>query len=126
MAKLFEPRPPLRYVEQIDIQPSERKTAYINGIGSFLGKLEEYKGIEFPKEEFIETAQAREQRLKKEKQVLNKKKLDEDFAKWKPSEDPHIKGDPYSTLFVGRLDYEVTEIELQKEFSRYGAIEKVS
>lgn len=122
---MFEPRPPLRYVEQIDTPPTDRQTAHISGIGSFLDKLKEYKQVEFPKEEFIETPQLKEQRLKREKQLLNKKKLDEDFANWDPSTDPHIKGDPYNTLFVGRLDYEVTEIDLQKEFSKYGPIERV-
>jgi len=115
----------LRYVEQIDIKPSERRTAHITGISSFLDKLKEYKNIDFPKEEPIETPQLKAQRLKKEKQLLNKQKLDQDFSKWNPLEDPHIKGDPYKTLFIGRLSYEVTEIDLQKEFSKYGAIERV-
>lgn len=113
-------------MEQIDIEPSQRKTAYITGIGAYLDKLKEYKQIDFPKEEFEESPRMKEQKLKKEKQLLNRKKLDEDFANWNPSEDPHIKGDPYRTVFVGRLNYEVTEIDLQKEFSKFGTIERVS
>ncbi|CCH44355.1 Polyadenylate-binding protein, cytoplasmic and nuclear [Wickerhamomyces ciferrii] len=109
----------------VNTAPKERKTAFITGIGSFLDKLKEYKQIDYPKEQFEETPVLKQQREKREKQLLNKQKLDEDFAKWNPSEDPHIKGDPYKTLFVGRLNYEVTEIDLQKEFSKYGEVERV-
>ena len=44
----------------------------------------------------------------------------------KPAEDPQIRGDPYKTLFVARLSYDVKEIDLEKEFGRYGPIERVS
>ena len=43
-----------------------------------------------------------------------------------PSEDPQIRGDPLRTLFVARLSYDVKESDLEKEFGRYGPIERVS
>lgn len=43
----------------------------------------------------------------------------------KPSEDPNVKGDPFKTLFVGRLSYDVTEKDLEREFGRFGPIERV-
>lgn len=43
----------------------------------------------------------------------------------KPDEDPKISGDPLRTLFLARLAYDVTEKDLEQEFSRYGPIEKV-
>lgn len=125
MLKLFEPRPPLEYLEPIDIEPSKRKTTDISGIGSFLTKLEDYTKEEYPKIEHEETAQMKEQRLKREKKQQNKEKMDADFANWNPNEDPSVKGDPYCTVFVGRLDYATTEIDLQKEFTKFGPIERV-
>jgi U1 small nuclear ribonucleoprotein len=43
----------------------------------------------------------------------------------KPQEDPKIKGDAFKTLFVARLNYDVDEKDLQREFGRFGPIERV-
>jgi RNA recognition motif-containing protein len=43
----------------------------------------------------------------------------------RPKDDPKIDGDPLKTLFLARLSYDVTEKDLEQEFSRYGPIEKV-
>lgn len=42
-----------------------------------------------------------------------------------PAEDEEAVGDPYKTLFVGRLPHSVTEADLRKEFGVYGALERV-
>lgn len=42
-----------------------------------------------------------------------------------PSEDPQIRGDPFRTLFVSRLSYDVKEADLEREFGRFGPIERV-
>ena len=42
-----------------------------------------------------------------------------------PKSDQQARGDPYCTLFVSRLSYETTEHDLEKEFSRFGPIERV-
>jgi U1 small nuclear ribonucleoprotein len=34
-------------------------------------------------------------------------------------------GDPYRTLFIARLSYEVTEEDLRREFEMYGQIERL-
>ncbi len=36
-----------------------------------------------------------------------------------------MRGDPYKTLFVSRLSFDATEQDLQEEFGRYGALERV-
>lgn len=43
----------------------------------------------------------------------------------KPQEDPNIRGDAFKTLIVARLSYNATEQDLEQEFSRFGAIERV-
>jgi U1 small nuclear ribonucleoprotein 70kDa len=43
----------------------------------------------------------------------------------KPHEDPNIRGDAFKTLIVARLSYEATEQDLEREFGRFGAIERV-
>lgn len=42
-----------------------------------------------------------------------------------PEKDPQARGDPYRTLFVTRLSYDVKEADLEREFSRFGPIERV-
>ncbi|CAH0494014.1 unnamed protein product [Peronospora farinosa] len=39
--------------------------------------------------------------------------------------DPQIQGDPYATLFVGRLHFDTTEETLRKFFNDYGAIRRL-
>ena len=43
----------------------------------------------------------------------------------KPKEDPRVQGDAFKTLFVSRLNYTTTEDDLEREFSRYGPIERI-
>ncbi len=43
----------------------------------------------------------------------------------KPQEDPNIRGDAFKTLIVARLSYDATEQDLEREFGRFGAIERV-
>ena len=43
-----------------------------------------------------------------------------------PNSDQQARGDPYCTLFVSRLSYDATEHDLEKEFNRFGPIERVS
>lgn len=42
-----------------------------------------------------------------------------------PATDPKISGDAFKTLFVGRLSYEATKVDLEREFGRFGPIDKV-
>ena len=42
-----------------------------------------------------------------------------------PQDDEEICGDPYKTLFVGRLPREVTEKDLLREFELYGPIDRL-
>lgn len=42
-----------------------------------------------------------------------------------PTKDSQARGDPFKTLFVARLSYEVKESDLEREFGRFGPIERV-
>ena len=43
----------------------------------------------------------------------------------KPENDPQIRGDAFKTLFVARLHYDTKEADLEREFGRFGPIERV-
>jgi RNA recognition motif-containing protein len=43
----------------------------------------------------------------------------------KPDDDSQIRGDAFKTLFVARLSYDAKEADLEREFGRFGPIERV-
>lgn len=43
----------------------------------------------------------------------------------KPNDDPLIRGDAFKTLIVARLSYDADERDLEREFGRFGPIERV-
>jgi len=121
---LFAPRPALRYLPPTDHAPQDRRTARIDGIAQFLPELAAYKDQDdfTPTESWLE----RRDRLKEEKKAAVAKKLEDGLVAYKPKDDPNARDtDPYRTLFVGRLPFDVGENGLLREFDRYGAIDKV-
>ncbi|KAG6612779.1 RNA-binding domain-containing protein [Phytophthora cinnamomi] len=46
-------------------------------------------------------------------------------ARFDASKDPQIQGDPYATLFVGRLSFDTTEETLRGVFEQFGAIRRL-
>ncbi|RYP77295.1 hypothetical protein DL769_003444 [Monosporascus sp. CRB-8-3] len=120
---LFAPRPPLRWVPHPDLPPEQRKTANITGVGEYLPALAAYKDKDgyVPTESWLQMRD----RKKLEKKAKQEKLLTEGPLKYKPNEDPNIRGDPFKTLIVARLSYEANEHDLEKEFGRFGPIERI-
>ncbi|KAH8176300.1 RNA recognition motif domain-containing protein [Sarocladium implicatum] len=120
---LFAPRPPLRWVEPPDYAPEKRKTAPIDGLVSFLPALEEYKktDVYHPTESWLQ----RRDRKKQEKIDAVEALKTEAPKTYKPNEDPNIRGDAFKTLIVARLSYEADERDLEREFGRFGPVERI-
>ncbi|KAL2156416.1 hypothetical protein VTH82DRAFT_1161 [Thermothelomyces myriococcoides] len=120
---LFAPRPPLRWVPPCDHPPEERRTASISGIAQYLPAMAEYeREYEYhPTESWLERRD-RKQREKKEKL---EKLLTEGPKHYNPHADPNIRGDAFKTLIVARLDYNADERDLEREFGRFGPIERI-
>lgn len=78
---------------------------------------QDYKGSE--------TFEEAKQRRREEKKTKHLEGLKRGLVEYNPNEDTQVRGDPYKTLFISRLSYEVTEDDLQREFGRYGPIERV-
>ena len=125
LLQLFQPRPPVRYLQPLDNAPDEKasKSSEITGIAAFLGELQDYKEQDDyqPTESWLQ--QRDRKRLEKQQQAAEMQK--DDFQGFQPSEDPKIKGDALKTLFVGRLSYDVKEQDLEREFGRFGPIERI-
>jgi U1 small nuclear ribonucleoprotein len=120
---LFQPRPPLRYVPPIDRAPEDVKKSTIGGVADFLGDLKKY-GEEVPYNA-TESWLQRKWRQKLEKKERLNKQLTESLQIYEPSNDPQARGDPFRTLFVARLSYDVKESDLEREFGRFGPIERI-
>ncbi len=147
---LFAARPALRYLPPSDHAPEERKTSNITGVAAFLPALEDYKE-EVPYEP-TESWLQRKDRLKLEKKERQEKLVNEglslSMAMSNPplsnpcflgyvgelgltcvvverEDDPNIRGDAFKTLFVARLSFDTTEKDLEREFGRFGPIERV-
>jgi|SRR5579862_1740767 len=131
---LFAPRPPLRYVLPPDTAPEKRKTTQVSGIAKYLSELPKHD------QDYTPTDTAEQQKIKRReaKAAWIQKSLREGVENCifslsvfrltdvdDPANDPQARGDPYCTLFVSRLSYETTEHDLEKEFSRFGPIERI-
>lgn len=120
---LFAPRPPLRYIPPGDRAPDDCKKSTIGGVASFIGELQKY-GEEVPYNA-TESWLQRRARQKIEKKEHMERLISESAEKYDPANDAQIRGDPFRTLFVARLSYEVKESDLEREFGRFGPIERI-
>ena len=122
---LFQPRPPVRYIPPLDDSPEEKGTkgSTLGGLATFLPQIDDYKENDDynPTESWLQT---RDRRRAERKQRIEDMQKD-DFQGFKPDDDPKIKGDALKTLFVGRLAYDVKESDLEREFGRFGPIERI-
>lgn len=123
---LFQPRPPLRYMPPNDHPPEDRRTRRVDGIAQFVPMLQQKKLDAVQEPPATESWLERRDRKMLEKQAQQKWLVEEGYRElYKPSEDPNIRGDAFKTLFVSRLPYVCTTKDLEKEFGRFGPIERV-
>lgn len=122
---LFQPRPPVRYIPPQDTAPETKAKheSQIGGLAAFLPQLNEYKATDHYEATESWLQKRDRQRVEKREKLAEMQK--EDFKGFKPESDPKIKGDAFKTLFVGRLAYDVKESDLEREFGRFGPIERI-
>lgn len=118
---LFAPRPSLRYLAAPDFAPEERITAQVSGVAQYMQAFKEHDVPYHPTESWLQ----KRDRLRLEKKQATEKLLTEGAAAFNPAEDPRIRGDAFKTLFISRLSYDTDDKDLEKEFGRFGPIERV-
>lgn len=120
---LFQPRPPLRYVTPINRAPEDVKKSTIGGIAQYLPEIKKYEEeIPYTATESWIQRKWREKLQKKERVHSQVNEAVQDFD---PTKDSQARGDPFKTLFVARLSYDVKESDLEREFGRFGPIERI-
>jgi len=119
---LFAPRPALRYINPSDHAQRERHTTHVDGVAAFLPELKNYEDDYKPTESWLQ----RRDRVKQEKKAATEHNLTKGAADFNPNDDPEIRGDALKTLMVARLSYDTDKKDLEREFGRYGPIERVN
>lgn len=142
---LFQPRPPLRYLPPGDRAPDDCQKSTISGVAQFLADAKTLADeVPYNATESWVQRKLREKTEKKEqleKQIADGlqnctfylfhicffyfKRLMWLYLTDNPDKDPQARGDPFRTIFVSRLSYEAKEADLEREFSRFGPIERV-
>ncbi|TVU32056.1 hypothetical protein EJB05_23774 [Eragrostis curvula] len=138
LLRLFDPRPPLEYKPPAE----KRELPAYSGIAQFVSQFAEPGDTEYappvPKSEtryvlmiscednynFLIGYAEKKAKVRELKLEQGATKVAEGLQKYDPQSDPNATGDPYKTLFVGRLSYETSERNLKKEFEAYGPIKR--
>ncbi|CEQ41133.1 SPOSA6832_02825, partial [Sporobolomyces salmonicolor] len=102
-----------------DEKPKDAAAATTNGTDA---KKSEVAPLDAEGEALVLTEEEKFQARRRERQRRREEAMSKQYD---PSADEEICGDPYKTLFVGRLPLDVTEKELLREFEIYGPLERV-
>eukprot|EP00775_Hariotina_reticulata_P007227 gene7227-7440_t len=147
LLRLFAPNPPLRHFSS-NCKPKKKPRVTMSGIGQFVDQFAvpgdtEYEpplpsAEQFPEPRLVrnseyslqvrlyeETKPEKLRRLQEWRSEKAKRDIEEKLHSYDPNNDPMIEGDPYKTLFLSRLSYEVTERKLRHEFEEYGPIKRI-
>lgn len=125
VSRLFKPRPPLAYKKPVDYSLENRQTCpHITGVSETLNNALALYLNDFP--QGSDNKHLQEYEKAADHKDSEQRQLKHNLSKWDPHNDPNMKDtDPYRTIFIGRLPYDISELELQRKFSEFGDIEKV-
>lgn len=118
--KLFAPDLPFLYKPPVGYAPETRATPKITGISQWKLALDGYK------KQFASSTQKPEPKILKS--GAHQQSLQRQLNEWEDTEafaQNEFLKDPYKTVFVSRLYYWLTELDITKHFNRFGAIESV-
>lgn len=131
--RLFAPKLPIPFYPPVDHAPEARRTIELTPISHLKSKYTHYIEQELP-ELSKSTPEKSDSQLRFEKVHQRKSAQQQSFARqlddWNNPEllqqhEQEFMKDPYRTVFIARLDYSLSEIEISKHFSRFGPIESV-
>ncbi|CAG8548940.1 7491_t:CDS:2, partial [Paraglomus occultum] len=101
--------------------PAKRSGPLITGVGQYIQLLKDYDPDYVP----TETVEEKKKRKLEEKKKRVEEAIKKGLEEWDPNKDENVTGDPYKTLFVARMNYDITEKDLRREFEMYGPIENI-
>jgi len=132
---LFHAGPSLLYLRPV----TKKKLCFFGGVAKHIKQLEETPnsvnnrpvGKYFINKEYqhqvrlAETLLEKKTREDKERLERQSSELLVKAAHYDPTTDPNVQGEPFKTLFVGRLSRNATERKLRKEFEVFGSLSRI-
>lgn len=115
---LFTPRPPPQHLPPCVVKPLIKTS----GCAEY---VEFFSTDPPPPREPWESPLERKARRHREKVQAHKAAQKKIIDTYDPHKDANASGDPFKTLFVGRISYDTTEKKLKREFEVFGSIKKV-
>lgn len=134
---MFAPRPPMKWYPP---PAKPKKTQRMGGVANAVREFEEGRGDEEVNEgappaglgarkpSGVYAIVTKRERAEKKREIQEEKSralAKEGARTYAPNDDPNATSDPYRTLFIGRLSYDVDEEKLKREFEYYGAVSSV-
>lgn len=123
--KLFTPKLPPVYTKPADYPIERRCTSLITPISQwkeqYAAYVKELTTLDENQPRTISATQSAQEKAKKRREAI-KNSLLRQQNEWAP---PNIDKSPYNTVFVLRLDYSATELDLSEAFKSYGVIESI-
>jgi len=120
---LFTARPPIPFKPPPDgLKKRKNETPYI-GLSAF---MKDFETSVPPPPTKGETREQRDDRKRQEKKDYADSKLEQKASTWDPHTDSNASGDPFKTLFIGRIKFETSENKLRREMEEYGPVRNIS
>jgi U1 small nuclear ribonucleoprotein len=108
----FRARPMLEYIEPAPVKNYKPK-GYQPLIDDFSNIMDRFEDVDEQPVPYISKSEMKA-KLKKEKMITNVKRQKEEIRNYRPDEDSKIRGDPYKTIFVSKLNFETDEKIIEK------------
>jgi U1 small nuclear ribonucleoprotein len=132
--QLFTPKPPLLFIPSSDYPIESRSTPAITPINQWKSQVQDHiarlKKLEADRPPPQLTKHQLQVKIAKEKLDRLHKSKRRQLDDWNNLELLHkrekeVMKDPYRTVFVSRIDYALTELDLSEKFSKFGVIESI-
>lgn len=137
--KLFAPGLPIPYADPIDYPIERRKTKSIAPVSDQKDVIDQYiqhLKAPLPSEQPVTNDQAAENRPElilqrtKARKLQHQRSFQRQLDDWNNPDlllknEQEFMKDPYNTVFVARLDYKLTEIDISQAMSKFGPINSI-
>jgi len=132
--QLFTPKPPLLFIPSSDYSIESRSTPPISSISQWKSQIQDHmaqlKKLEAdrPPPQLTKhqlQVKAAKERLDKYHESKRRQLDDWNNLELLHKREKEVMKDPYRTVFVSRIDYSLTELDLSNKFSQFGVIESI-
>ncbi|ABO96312.1 predicted protein, partial [Ostreococcus lucimarinus CCE9901] len=126
LLRMFAPRAPLKWCAP---PAKPKKTQRMQGVAACVKEFETASKTATQKRKagvyVVVTKEERAARKRAAAERKSRELIEAGLDGYRPNENPNATSDPYRTLFIARLAYDVDEDKLRREAEYYGAVSDV-